>query len=61
MYNTLKKEVTMAVHISNGRKLLDAEYDYIPLLNDTIDGMKVLSVSNNKNEEYAVFFTSSQY
>ena len=45
----------MATYISDGKKLLDAEYDYIPQVNDSIDGMRVLSINMRDNEEYAVF------
>ena len=45
----------MAVYYSDGKKLLDVEYDVIPQINDTIDGMMVLSVDMKSIEEYAVF------
>jgi len=45
----------MATYNSDGKKLLNAEYDYIPQINDIIDGMRVLSVNAKDNEEYAVF------
>ena len=45
----------MATYNSDGKKLLNAEYDYVPELNDIIDGMRVLSVNAKSSEEYAVF------
>ena len=44
----------MATYNSDGKKLIDAEYDDIPKINDIIDGMRVLSV-DMRDEEYAVF------
>jgi len=48
-------EVQMAIYNSDGKKLIDVEYDVTPQINDTIDGMLVLSVNAKDNEEYAVF------
>jgi len=45
----------MATYNSDGKKLLNAEYDYVPQINDIIDGMRVLSVNAKDDEEYAVF------
>jgi len=45
----------MAIYQSDGKKLLDVEYDVIPQINDIIDGMRVLSVDMKNIEEYAVF------
>ncbi|MBA1432298.1 MAG: hypothetical protein FAF04_01580 [Epsilonproteobacteria bacterium] len=45
----------MAIYQSDGKKLLDVEYDVIPQINDIIDGMRVLSVDMKSIEEYAVF------
>ncbi|SFV60519.1 hypothetical protein MNB_SM-4-583 [hydrothermal vent metagenome] len=45
----------MAIYNSDGKKLIDVEYDVTPQINDTIDGMLVLSVNAKDNEEYAVF------
>lgn len=45
----------MAIYKSDGRKLIDVEYDIIPQINDTIDEMRVLSVDKNSHNEYAVF------
>ena len=45
----------MKNYISDGKKLINAEYDDIPELGDTIDGMRVLSVDQKNSEEYAVF------
>lgn len=44
----------MAVYTSNGKQLLDVEYDTIVEVNDIIDGMRVLS-KDVRNDEYAVF------
>jgi hypothetical protein len=45
----------MAIYQSDGKKLIDVEYDVVPQINDMIDGMRVLSVDTNSNNEYAVF------
>lgn len=45
----------MKIYSSDGKKLIDAEYDDIIEVNDILDGMKVLSVQSNSSEEYAVF------
>lgn len=45
----------MATYTSDGKKLIDAEYDDIPAINDMIDGMRVLSVNARDDDEYAVF------
>lgn len=45
----------MASYISNGKKLMNVEYDVIPKVNDTIDGMRVLFVNSKSSDEYVVF------
>jgi len=45
----------MKIYSSDGKKLVNAEYDEIVEVNDIIDGMKVISVQSKSNEEYAVF------
>ena len=45
----------MAIYVSDGKKLLDVEYDVIPTINDIVDGMRVLSTDYNHNQEYAIF------
>jgi len=45
----------VAIYQSDGKKLLDVEYDVVPQINDIIDGMRVLSVDMRSIEEYAVF------
>jgi len=45
----------MATYNSDGKKLIDVEYDIVPQINDIIDGMRVLSVNSQNNDEYAVF------
>lgn len=45
----------MKNYTSDGKKLIDAEYDDIPELGDMIDSMRVLSVNAKDSEEYAVF------
>ena len=44
----------MAVYTSNGRQLLDVEYDAIVEVNDIVDGMRVLS-KDVRDDEYVVF------
>ena len=45
----------MAIYNSNGKELLDVEYDVIPEVNDLIDGMRVLSTDRKSEDEYGVF------
>jgi hypothetical protein len=45
----------MAIYKSDGRKLIDVEYDIIPKVNDTIDEMRVLFVDTNTHNEHGVF------
>jgi len=45
----------MATYRSDGRKLIDVEYDVVPQINDTIDEMRVLFVDTNEHGEYATF------
>jgi len=45
----------MAIYNSDGKKLINVEYDVIPKVNDMIDGMRVLCVNSKNEEEYAVF------
>jgi len=45
----------MATYQSDGKKLIDVEYDVIIQVNDRVDGMLVLSVDTNAVNEYAVF------
>ena len=45
----------MANYVSDGKKLINVEYDVIIEINDTVDGMRVLSVNAKNDEEYAVF------
>jgi hypothetical protein len=49
----------MAVYYSDGKKLIDVEYDVIAQINDIIDGMRVLSINVKDDEEYAVFLLES--
>ena len=45
----------MANYISDGKKLLNAEYDAIIDVNDTIDNMRVLSTNEKAKDELGVF------
>lgn len=45
----------MANYISDGKKLINVEYDVVPMLNDTVDGMRVISTDLRADDEYAVF------
>ena len=45
----------MSVYISNGKELLDVEYDVVPVLNDIVDGMRVISTDLRAKDEYALF------
>ena len=44
----------MSVYISDGKKLLNVEYDDIPQINDTVDSRRVISKSE-RDDEYALF------
>lgn len=44
----------MATYTSNGKELLNVEYDDIVEVNDIVDGMRVIS-KDVRDEEYAVF------
>jgi hypothetical protein len=45
----------MAIYMSDGKKLLNVEYDDIPKINDVIDGMRVLSTDKRAEDENAMF------
>ena len=45
----------MATYISDGKKLLDVEYDVVVELNDTIDGMRVISKHTEASNEVVLF------
>jgi len=45
----------MAIYQSDGKKLIGVEYDIVPQVNDMVDGMRVLSVDVNAENECAVF------
>ena len=49
------KEIIMASYVSDGKKLINVEYDIVPELNDMIDGMRVISTNKRAEDEYAVF------
>ncbi|MCK9491976.1 MAG: hypothetical protein M0Q24_07790 [Sulfurimonas sp.] len=45
----------MAEYFSDGKKLIDVEYDDIPTIHDSIDGMRVLSTDKRAEDENAMF------
>ena len=45
----------MAIYVSDGKKLVNVEYDDIPTINDIIDGMRVLSTDKRAEDENAMF------
>lgn len=45
----------MTNYISNGKKLINVEYDVIPKISDTIDSMRIISTDKRADDEYAVF------
>ena len=45
----------MANYISDGKKLTNVEYDDIPQINDSVDGMRVLSSDKRAEDENAIF------
>lgn len=44
----------MKSFLSDGKKLLDVEYDETPSIGDTVDGMRVIS-KDDRGDEYALF------
>lgn len=44
----------MAIYASDGKQLIGVEYDDTPNINDTVDGMRVISKDEN-GDEYALF------
>ena len=45
----------MSIYVSDGKKLVDVEYDDIPGINDIVDGMRVLSTDKRAEDENALF------
>ncbi len=45
----------MATYISDGKKLINVEYDVVPQINDYVDGMMVISTDKRADGEYAIF------
>ena len=45
----------MAIFESDGKKLINVEYDAIVEINDIVDGMRVISKQSKNDEEYAIF------
>jgi len=45
----------MAIYSSDGKKLINVEFDVTPQVGDIVDSMRVLSVNIKNNDEYAVF------
>ena len=45
----------MAIFESDGKKLINVEYDAIVEINDMVDGMRVISKQSKSDEEYAIF------
>lgn len=45
----------MAIYSSDGKKLVNVEFDTIPQVGDVIDSMRVLSTAYNESHELAVF------
>ena len=45
----------MAIYSSDGKKLINVEFDVTPGVGDIVDSMRVLSVNKKSNDEYAVF------
>ena len=48
----------MATYISDGKKLINVEYDDIPDINDIVDSMRVIS-KDERDDEYAIFLLES--
>ncbi len=45
----------MAIYSSDGKKLINVEFDVTPQVGDIVDSMRVLSVNIKNNDEYAIF------
>jgi len=45
----------MTNYFSDGKKLVNIEYDDIPSINDSVDGMRVLSSDKRAEDENALF------
>ncbi|MFT5661569.1 MAG: hypothetical protein ACI9TV_002216 [Sulfurimonas sp.] len=45
----------MANYVSDGKKLINVEYDVVPGLNDMVDGMRIISTDKRSQDEYAIF------
>ena len=45
----------MANYISDGKKLMNVEYDDIPQINDTVDSIRVLSSDKRAEDDNALF------
>lgn len=45
----------MASYVSDGKQLINVEYDVIPQLNDMVDGMRIISTDRRADDEYAIF------
>jgi len=45
----------MASYVSDGKKLMNVEYDAVPEINDIVDGMMVISADRRGPDEYAIF------
>ena len=45
----------MKNYTSDGKKLINVEYDVIPQINDIIDGMMIISTDRRGADEYALF------
>ncbi len=51
----MQKGNVMAIYQSDGKRLINAEYDVVLEVNDIIDGMRVLSVHERASDEVGVF------
>ena len=45
----------MANYNSDGKKLINVEYDVVPVLNDSVDNMRIISTDKRAEDEYAIF------
>ena len=49
----------MSDYMSDGKKILGVEYDFVPMVNDTLDSMLILSTNMRSAEELGVFMLES--
>ncbi len=49
----------MSNYISDGKKILGVEYDFVPMVNDSLDSMLIMSTNLRSADEFGVFMLDS--